>query len=96
MDFIRLDRYQLKTSAKCHFVILSEAKDLLFTGAYEIIRSLCSLRMTDAATFAEVSVSAWPNSTWRTNPLAKFGAKVSWQARRLYVHTASAFPLAQY
>jgi hypothetical protein len=45
---------QVETSGKCHFVILSEAKDLVFTHSYEILRSLCSLRMTGERTFAEV------------------------------------------
>jgi hypothetical protein len=49
------DLYQVETSVKCHFVILSEAKDLVFTPSYEILRSLCSLRMTGEGTFAEIS-----------------------------------------
>ena len=46
----------IETSAKSHFVILSEAKDLVFSHTYEILRSLRSLRMTGAGTFAEVSI----------------------------------------
>ena len=49
--------YQNAISAKSHFVILSEAKDLVFTYSYEILRSLRSLRMTKPGTFAEVSKS---------------------------------------
>ena len=45
---------QVETSAKCHFVILSEAKDLVFTPSYEIFRSLCSFRMTGKRTFTEL------------------------------------------
>jgi len=51
---------QLETSAKSHFVILSEAKDLVFSRIYEILRSLTSLRMTSEGAFAEVS-------TWYQN-----------------------------
>ncbi len=46
---------KFETSAKRFFVILSEAKDLVFIGNYEILRSLRSLRMTAGRTFAEVS-----------------------------------------
>jgi len=46
---------QIETSADSHFVILSEAKDLVFPCSYEILRSLRSLRMTSEGTFAEVS-----------------------------------------
>ena len=46
---------QIETSAKSHFVILSAAKDLMFPHTSEILRSLRSLRMTGAGTFAEVS-----------------------------------------
>jgi hypothetical protein len=71
---------QVETSAEYHFVILSEAKDLVFTHSYEIRRSLCSLRMTGERTFAEVSscahlgnlflVGADPGvrPVWRANP----------------------------
>jgi hypothetical protein len=45
-----------ETSAKHHFVILSGAKDLVFSRGYEILRSLRSLRMTSKVTFAEVFV----------------------------------------
>jgi hypothetical protein len=48
-------REQLETSAKSHFVILSEAKDLVLCRFFEILRSLRSLRMTGNATFAELS-----------------------------------------
>jgi lipopolysaccharide/colanic/teichoic acid biosynthesis glycosyltransferase len=44
----------METSANSHFVILSEAKDLVFPCSYEILRSLRSLRMTREGTFAEV------------------------------------------
>ncbi len=44
----------LETSAKIHIVILSAAKDLVFSRTYEILRSLRSLRMTGEGTFAEV------------------------------------------
>jgi hypothetical protein len=47
--------YQDETSAKSYVVILSVAKDLVFTGSYEILRSLRALGMTDAGTSAEVS-----------------------------------------
>jgi hypothetical protein len=58
---------QLETSAKYHFVILSQAKDLVFTRAYKILRSLCSLRMTGEGTFAEVST--WePESQEKRHP----------------------------
>ncbi len=52
--FVALQK-ELESSSKSHFVILSEAKDLVFTYSYEILRSLRSLRMTKAGTFAEVS-----------------------------------------
>jgi hypothetical protein len=52
-----LEKFKVETSAKSHFVILSEAKDLVFSRTYEILRSLRSLRMTGAGTFAEVSGS---------------------------------------
>jgi len=42
------------TAANSHFVILSEAKDLVFSRTYEILQSLRSLRMTGKGTFAEV------------------------------------------
>src|SRR5512139_1409394 len=48
--------YQGETSAKSHFVVLSEAKDLVFSCSYEILRSLRALRMTSEGTFAEVSI----------------------------------------
>jgi hypothetical protein len=47
------EKFKVETSAKCDFVILSEAKDLLVTNIYEILRSLGSLRMTVEGTFAE-------------------------------------------
>ncbi len=43
-------------SAKSIFVILSEAKDLVFSISYEILRSLRSFRMTVLTAFAEVSL----------------------------------------
>ncbi len=46
---------ELETFAKGEFVILSEAKDLVFLRIYEILRSLRALRMTKMGTFAEVS-----------------------------------------
>jgi hypothetical protein len=46
---------QIETSAKSHFVILSAAKDLVFTCSDEILQSLRSLRMTGEGTFTEVS-----------------------------------------
>ena len=46
---------EIESSAKHPPVILSVAKDLVFTVSYEILRSLCSLRMTIFGTFAEVS-----------------------------------------
>ena len=45
-----------ETSAKHHFVILSGAKDLIFSRNYEILRSHCSLRMTNRVIFAEGSI----------------------------------------
>jgi hypothetical protein len=45
----------LETSADSRFVILSEAKDLIFLRTFEILRSLRSLRMTRGGTFTEVS-----------------------------------------
>jgi hypothetical protein len=45
----------IETSTNSHFVILSAAKDLVFTCSYEILRSLRSLRMTGEGTFPEVS-----------------------------------------
>jgi hypothetical protein len=45
---------EVETSAKHHFVILSGAKDLVFSRSYEILRSLRSLRMTSKVTYAEV------------------------------------------
>ena len=47
--------YRVETSANRPFVILSEAKDLIFPRIYEILRSLRFLRMTREETFAEVS-----------------------------------------
>jgi len=44
-----------ETSTNSLFVILSEAKDLVFPCIYEILRSLRSLRMTGEGTFAGVS-----------------------------------------
>jgi hypothetical protein len=44
-----------ETSAKTHCVILSEAKDLIFSRTYEILRSLRSLRMTSKGAFAGTS-----------------------------------------
>ena len=44
--------YQVESSTKTHFVILSEAKDLVFTCSYEILRSLRSLGMTGVRAFA--------------------------------------------
>jgi hypothetical protein len=41
---------------KSALVIRSAAKDLIFIGAYEIPRSLRSLRMTSEGTFAELSI----------------------------------------
>jgi hypothetical protein len=35
-----------KTAAQGLFVILSAAKDLVYTGSYKILQSLRSLRMT--------------------------------------------------
>jgi len=52
---VNLISCQAETSAKSRFVILSEAKDLVFPCSYEILRSLRSLRMTGKGTFAEVS-----------------------------------------
>jgi len=46
---------ELETSARSLFVILSEAKDLVFTRNFEILRSLRSLRMTFERIFAELS-----------------------------------------
>jgi hypothetical protein len=46
---------QIETPAKSHFVILSEAKYLVFSSLYEIIRSLRSLRMTGGGALTEVS-----------------------------------------
>jgi len=51
---------EYETSAKSILVILSEAKDLVFSKSYEILQSLCSLRMTVLRTFAEVST--WHNA----------------------------------
>jgi hypothetical protein len=50
-------KYQIETSAKDYFVILSVAKDLAFPRSYEIFRSLRSLRMIGKGTLAEVSNS---------------------------------------
>jgi hypothetical protein len=44
---------QFEAYAKSHIVILSEAKDLIFTCIYEILRLLRSLRMTGEGPFAE-------------------------------------------
>jgi len=45
-----------ETFAKKHFVILSGAKDLVFSRGYEILRSLRSLRMTSKVICEEVFV----------------------------------------
>jgi len=42
----------VETSAQHQFVFLSGTKDLVFDRNYEILRSLCSLRMTNKVTFA--------------------------------------------
>jgi hypothetical protein len=52
---VRPKNLELGISAKSHVVILSVARDLVFSCSYEILRSLCSLRMTGEGTFAEVS-----------------------------------------
>jgi hypothetical protein len=46
---------RIETYANSLFVILSTAKDLVFTHNYENLRSLPSLRMRVERTFAEVS-----------------------------------------
>jgi hypothetical protein len=53
--------FEPKTSAKSLFVILSEAKDLVFTRNFEILRSLRSLRMTVERIFAELSTLNFMN-----------------------------------
>jgi hypothetical protein len=50
-----LKKFKGETSAQGHFVILSEAKDLVFPYSYEILRPLRFLRMTSGGTFAGVS-----------------------------------------
>jgi hypothetical protein len=47
---------QIETSAQSHFVILSGAKDLVFSRIYEILRSLRSIRMTSEGALAELSL----------------------------------------
>jgi hypothetical protein len=44
------------------------------------------------------SLSSYPPSAtaWPIDRLIKMGARVSYQARRWYVHIASAFPLAHH
>jgi hypothetical protein len=54
--------FEFETSAKYHFVILSEAKDLVFSRSHEILRSLRSLRMTIRVNFAEVSTLNFSSS----------------------------------
>jgi hypothetical protein len=49
-----LKKFYIESSAKTFFVILSAAKDLAFAINYQILRSLCSLRMKVKRTFAEV------------------------------------------
>jgi hypothetical protein len=66
---------RLETSAKSHFVILSEAKDLVFTYSYEILRSLRSLRMTKAGIFAEVSTWYKSALTLSVPPLEKISGR---------------------
>jgi hypothetical protein len=51
------EKFKVETSAESYFVILSGAKDLVFSRIDEILRSLRSLRMTDEGTFAEASSS---------------------------------------
>jgi hypothetical protein len=59
-NFTSKQIFEFETSAKNRVVILSVAKDLVFTGSYEILRSLRSLRMTGERAFAEVSICYSP------------------------------------